>query len=94
MQQIKRRHTSDQARGRRVHCGCVQNTRSVESHDDTGQERCYYNDETEQEDWWTFENHATDFSFTAPAGRTFWISVTGAARDAGGRARALTVRFY
>ena len=51
-------------------------------------------DETEQEDWWTFENHATDFSFTAPAGRTFWISVTGAARDAGGRTRALTVRFY
>ena len=68
--------------------------RSVESHDDTGQERCYYNSDSEHEDWWTYDYHATDFSFTAPVGRTFWISVTGAARDAGGRARARAVRFY
>ena len=68
--------------------------RSIESHDDTGKERCYYNTDLEHEDWWTYHDYATDFSFTAPAGKTFWISVTGAARDAGGRARARAVRFY
>ena len=68
--------------------------RSIESHDDTGSGRCYYNSDSEQADWWTYDWHATDFSFSAPVGRTFWISVTGAARDTGGRARARAVRFY
>ena len=61
--------------------------RSIQSHHSTGPERCYYNSDTEHPEWWTPSYWATDFDFTAPADKTFWISVTGARRATVTRAR-------